>query len=334
MNFVDRVTINIESGSGGNGCCAFRREKYNPKGGPSGGDGGNGGTIYFVASTQISTLLDLRYKQSYKASRGRHGEGSDKFGKHGDDLYIKVPVGTMVYDVETGDVIGDLVEDEEKLMVAKGGHGGFGNLHFVTSTQQAPITCNPGEPGEKKKLRLELKLLADVGLLGFPNAGKSTLLASVTKAKPKIAGYPFTTLKPNLGVVQIDNERSFVMADIPGLVEGASTGKGLGDRFLKHIERTSILLHLVEYPLDSEFQNPVKEVELLEKEIESFNEKLKTLPRIVVMTKIDLCHDKEELVYWKKQFESYDFFPISGVTSEGLKPLLNKVWEIVSLSKT
>ncbi|MDA3864617.1 MAG: GTPase ObgE [Deltaproteobacteria bacterium] len=318
------------AGNGGNGCCAFRREKYNPKGGPSGGDGGKGGDIIIEATQRASTLLDFRYKKHYKARSGTHGQGNDRYGAGGEDLILKVPVGTTIIDDESNKILGDLIEDGETLIAAHGGVGGWGNIHFVSPSNQAPRKCIAGEKGEAKNLRLELKLLAQAGLLGLPNAGKSTLLSSVSAARPKIANYPFTTLIPNLGVVQIDGERNFVMADIPGLVEGAHQGRGLGHRFLKHLERTRVLVHLIEFPLDPKFGNPWEDFSTLSEELEKYDPKLAELPRIVVLSKIDLCNEPAKIEELREQFEGYEFYPISAVTKKGIKPLMEAVWRKVN----
>jgi GTP-binding protein len=330
MNFVDEAKIEVIAGNGGNGCCAFRREKYNPKGGPSGGDGGKGGDIIIEATQRASTLLDFRYKKHYKARSGTHGQGNDRYGAGGEDLILKVPVGTTIIDDESNKILGDLIEDGETLIAAHGGVGGWGNIHFVSPSNQAPRKCIAGEKGEAKNLRLELKLLAQAGLLGLPNAGKSTLLSSVSAARPKIANYPFTTLIPNLGVVQIDGERNFVMADIPGLVEGAHQGRGLGHRFLKHLERTRVLVHLIEFPLDPKFGNPWEDFSTLSEELEKYDPKLAELPRIVVLSKIDLCNEPAKIEELREQFEGYEFYPISAVTKKGIKPLMEAVWRKVN----
>ncbi len=326
MKLIDEAVIEVIAGDGGNGCLAFRREKYVPYGGPSGGDGGRGGSVVFFATERAHTLLDFRYKRKYSAQRGEHGQGSDKYGKSGEDLVLAVPVGTTIYDHETGDLLFDLVEDGQRCVVARGGRGGFGNIHFATPTNQAPQEHEDGEPGEARVIRLSLRLLADVGLLGLPNAGKSTLLSVVSAARPRIADYPFTTLSPNLGVVQLDVDRAFVMADIPGLIEGASEGRGLGHQFLKHLERCKVLLHLVEFPLPDTGADPVHDVETLEQELALFDERLAGLPRVVVMTKTDLGATPEELETWKQAFAPREFVTISAVASAGVRDLLDVVW--------
>jgi GTP-binding protein len=325
MNFVDEAVISVEAGAGGDGCAAFRREKNVPRGGPAGGDGGNGGSVIMIATSRISTLLDFRFKRVYKAERGHHGEGGDRYGRCGFPLEIQVPVGTVISNKETGEKLGDLIADGQTLVVAKGGHGGLGNIHFASSTNQTPTRCDHGTAGEAFMLKLELKLLADVGLLGFPNAGKSTFLASVTAARPKIADYPFTTLIPNLGVARLDDERAFVIADIPGLIEGASEGKGLGHRFLKHLERTRLLIHLVEYPIEGNERDPLEEVRIIEDELKAFEPELAALPRVLVMTKLDLCYDRSEIDLWKEKF-GRELICISSATGEGVKNLLDVIW--------
>src|SRR3989441_5249271 len=271
--FIDETTIRVKAGDGGNGCLAFRREKFVPRGGPSGGDGGKGGDVILESSERHNTLVHFRFNPEYNAERGRHGEGSNKTGREGGDVVLKVPVGTILYDEETGERIHDFSRPDERLIIARGGRGGRGNARFATSTHQAPRECEPGKPGEERAFRLELKLLADVGLVGYPNVGKSTLISRISAARPKIADYPFTTLQPNLGVVavgQAPEERSFVVADIPGLIEGAHSGAGLGTQFLRHIERTRLLVHLVDVSDASGRPDPVKDVEVIRGELESF----------------------------------------------------------------
>src|ERR1700761_19673 len=275
--FIDEVRILVKAGDGGNGCLAFRREKYVPRGGPSGGDGGRGGDVGFVASEHHNTLLHFRFNPEHEAERGRHGEGSNRSGREGASKDVPVPVGTIVYDDATGEVLHDFTHPGERFVIAKGGRGGRGNQHFATSTHQAPTEHEPGRPGEEKKLRLELKLLADVGLVGFPNAGKSTLISRISAARPKIADYPFTTLEPNLGVVQLPDFRSFVVADIPGLIEGAHLGHGLGVQFLRHIERTRLLAHLVDVS-DASGREPTHDFEVIMEELASFSEELVQKP--------------------------------------------------------
>jgi len=322
--FIDRAKIYVKGGDGGNGCVAFRREKFVPRGGPSGGDGGKGGDVILVADRNVHTLLDFKYRRHYTAERGRHGEGSRKTGRSGKDLIIKVPVGTVVRDAETGEVIGELIEDGQKLTVARGGKGGRGNAAFATPTRQAPDFAEPGEPGEERWIELELKLLADVGLIGLPNAGKSTFLSRVTAARPEIADYPFTTLRPILGVARV-GDFSFVIADIPGLIEGAHRGKGLGHEFLRHVERTKVLLHLID--LSDESKDPKEAFEIINRELKLYSPELLKKPQIVVGTKIDALRDRKVLNELKSYFErrGYPFFAISSATGEGIDELLKYV---------
>jgi GTPase len=323
MQFVDYVKINVKAGDGGRGCVSFRREKFVPMGGPNGGDGGRGGHIIMRASGELNTLLDQRYQKEYKADRGEHGKGSNKHGKNADDRIILVPVGTIVKDDINGDVIADLDAAGAEVVVAKAGRGGLGNSNFATATRQAPKFAQPGEVGEEKQLTLELKLLADVGLIGLPNAGKSTLISVISSAKPKIADYPFTTLVPNLGVVKFRVHRSFVVADIPGLIEGAHSGAGLGFQFLRHVERTSILLHLVDVS-DITPGDPVEYFEKINRELVLYSPELLKKPMAVVGTKLDLAFDKTR----QKKLEKYckkkglDFFGVASVTGAGLDKLL------------
>ena len=319
--FIDRAKIFVQGGHGGNGCVAFRREKFVPKGGPSGGSGGKGGDVILEADRNVHTLLDFKYKRHYKAERGRHGEGNKRTGRSGEDLIIKVPVGTVVRDAETGEVLGDLTEHGQRLVVAKGGRGGRGNAEFATPTRRAPDFAEPGEPGEERWIELELKLLADVGLVGFPNAGKSTFLSRVTAARPEIADYPFTTLRPILGVAKV-GDFSFVIADIPGLIEGAHAGKGLGHEFLRHVERTKLLLHLID--LTDLTRDPKEAFEKINKELELYSPELVKKPQIVVGTKIDALVDRSKIEELKKYFEEkgYPFFAVSAVTGEGMDELM------------
>jgi len=319
--FIDRAKIFVQGGHGGNGCVAFRREKFVPKGGPSGGNGGKGGDVILEADRNVHTLLDFKYKRHYKAERGRHGEGNKRTGRSGDDLIIKVPVGTVVRDAETGEVLGDLTEHGQRLVVAKGGRGGRGNAEFATPTRRAPDFAEPGEPGEERWIELELKLLADVGLVGFPNAGKSTFLSRVTAARPEIADYPFTTLRPILGVAKV-GDFSFVIADIPGLIEGAHAGKGLGHEFLRHVERTKLLLHLID--LTDLTRAPKEAFEKINKELELYSPELAKKPQIIVGTKIDALVDRSKIEELKKYFEEkgYPFFAVSAVTGEGMNELM------------
>lgn len=322
MKFVDYAKIHVKAGDGGRGCVSFRREKYVPKGGPNGGDGGRGGNIIFKAVKELNTLLDLRYRREYKAERGEHGKGSNKHGKNGEDLIIPVPVGTIVKDEDTDEVIADLDHEDAEATAVRGGRGGLGNSHFATSTRQAPKFAQPGEAGEEKRLVIELKLLADVGLIGLPNAGKSTLISVISSAKPKIADYPFTTLVPNLGVVKLEDFRSFVVADIPGLIEGAHKGVGLGFQFLRHVERTSILLHLVDIS-DILTTDPVEDFENINRELVLYSPELLNKPMAVAGTKLDMAHDKVRLKRLKEYCmdKGLDFFPISSATGKGIKEL-------------
>jgi len=323
--FIDEATIRVKAGDGGNGCMAFRREKFVPRGGPSGGDGGKGGDVIMESSERHNTLVHFRFNPEYKAQRGRHGEGSNKTGREGEDVLLKVPVGTIVYDEETGEKVYDFSSPDELVVVARGGRGGRGNARFATSVHRAPREHEDGHPGEERVFRLELKLLADVGLVGYPNVGKSTLIARISAARPKIADYPFTTLQPNLGVVMVGKppaEKSFVVADIPGLIEGAHTGAGLGTQFLRHIERTRLLVHMVDVSDASGRPDPVKDVEVIAGELASFGAKLEQKPLLMVASKIDVAN-KDKLAklkrYCKKQ--GLELFPISAVTGKGIAEL-------------
>ena len=329
MKFVDEATIKVFAGNGGSGCLSFRREKFIPKGGPDGGDGGDGGSIFLEAKTELNTLIDFRYTRSFKAENGSQGSGSDCTGSKGDDLYISVPVGTIVTVTDTGEIIGDLTFPEQKLLVAKGGFHGLGNTRFKSSRNRTPRQTTPGKEGESREIKLELSLLADVGLLGLPNSGKSTLVQTVSAARPKVADYPFTTMVPNLGVVRLDSERSFVIADIPGVIKGASDGAGLGMRFLKHLTRTKLILHLVDIsPLDG--SSPKHAVEEIERELEKFSPTLATEHRWLIVNKADLLSNDEhervlkELIadlQWKGRF-----FLISGATGLGMELLCNSIY--------
>lgn len=328
--FIDRAKIHVQGGDGGNGVTAFRREKFVPRGGPSGGDGGRGGDVVLVADASLNTLLHLRYNPRHIADRGLHGEGSNRSGREGGDLTVRVPVGTQIFDAETGELLHDLNRDGDRWLAARGGRGGFGNAHFTSSTNRAPRYHQSGSEGEERELQLELKLLADVGLVGFPNAGKSTFISTVSAAKPKIADYPFTTLEPHLGVVDLGDFRTFVIADIPGLIEGAHAGAGLGDRFLRHIERTKLLLHLVDVSSLSASvpgRETVADYTAVNRELESYNPDLATRPQFVVATKIDALDEPERLETLKAQAEADDkpFFAISSATGEGVRGLINAV---------
>jgi GTPase len=328
--FVDEVRVFIKAGRGGDGACSFRREKYVPRGGPDGGDGGHGGDVVLTASPRLTTLLDFRYQQRYEAEDGESGGGSNCSGKRGQNVVLAIPVGTMVYDDNTNEVIADLVTSGDSFVGAHGGRGGRGNSHFATSTNRVPTQFETGTDGEERWLRLELKLLADVGLVGFPNAGKSTLISAISAARPKIADYPFTTLTPNLGVVRWGNDRTFVVADIPGLIEGAHEGKGLGFQFLRHIERTSFLLHLIDV---SEWapDDPVTSFEVMRQELRAYDEKLAERPFAVVGTKIDITGDGTRLqqlqTFCKRH--RYKYFPISAATRDGLTELATYVGQQV-----
>jgi len=328
--FIDDVTILVKAGNGGNGCLAFRREKYVPRGGPSGGDGGNGGDVFLVASQHYNTLLHFRFNPEHKAERGRHGEGSNRKGREGASLDVATPVGTIVYDAESGEKLHDFTQAGDRFLVARGGKGGRGNARFATSTHQAPTEHEDGQLGEERRLRLELKLLADVGLVGFPNAGKSTLISRISAARPKIADYPFTTLEPNLGVVSADDNRSFVVADIPGLIEGAHLGHGLGTHFLRHIERTRILAHLVDVS-DATGRDPVHDFEIIMEELRSFSEDLAAKPMLVVATKIDAAQDPERVASLRRLARrlKLPFLKISSVTGDGLPALKRALAEAV-----
>jgi GTP-binding protein len=329
MKFVDEATIKVQAGNGGRGMVSFRREKFIPFGGPDGGDGGHGGSIYFVAAQGLNTLADFRYQRVFKAANGEPGGSADCSGKGGADLEVQVPVGTVIYDTETDETIGDLTHDGERVLVARGGKGGLGNQHFKSSTNRTPRRATPGFPGERRELRLELKLLADVGLLGLPNAGKSTLIAAVSAARPRIADYPFTTLHPNLGVVYVGEHKSFVMADIPGVIEGAAEGAGLGIRFLKHLQRTRLLLHLVDIAPPDPAADPVKDARVIVAELKRFSPELAARERWLVLNKTDLmtaedadkrCREIVRRLRWKGPV-----FRISGATRDGTQALCQAV---------
>jgi len=329
--FIDRVKIRVKAGDGGNGVTAFRREKFVPRGGPSGGDGGVGGSVWMEADEGLNTLLHLRYNPEHTAGRGRHGEGSNRYGKDGEDITVKVPVGTQVFNVEKDELEFDFTESGQRFLIAKGGKGGWGNAHFATPTRRAPKLHYQGRPGEEKELQLELKLIADVGLVGFPNAGKSTLISVISAAKPKIADYPFTTLEPNLGVVDLGDYKTFVVADIPGLIEGASEGAGLGDRFLRHVERTKLILHLVDVS-SSSGRDPVEDYEIINRELASYNEDLAERPQIVVATKLDALDEPERLEALKKRAKKdrKQFLAISSAANTGIKELVFAVANMLS----
>lgn len=324
MKFIDRVKIYVQAGTGGNGTVAFRREAHVPKGGPSGGDGGRGGSVIFVATNSLSTLLDLRYYREYKAQNGEKGHAKKMHGADADDLVIRVPVGTCVYDDDTGNIIADLTKDGQRAVIAKGGRGGRGNARFASSRNPAPKICENGEPGEKFNLRVELKLLADVGLVGFPSVGKSTLLSVVSKARPQIADYHFTTIVPNLGVVQVKDGRSFVMADLPGLIEGASQGKGLGHQFLRHIERCRVIVHIIDMS-GSEGRDPYKDYVTINKELGEYEYRLLERPQIIVANKMDGDEAEENLKKFKEKLGDQKVFPIIAQIHEGIDAVLYAV---------
>ena len=332
--FVDEVDIHVTAGDGGRGCLSFRREKFIPRGGPDGGDGGLGGSVYIVATPRKNTLIDFRFHPEFEARGGRHGQGANKTGHSADDLEIEVPIGTLVFEKDpVGDttLLADLTEDGQKVLVAKGGRGGRGNAQFVSSTNRAPRRTEPGEPGEERFLRLQLKLLADVGLVGFPNAGKSTLIARISAARPKIADYPFTTLTPNLGVVTLSDDRSFVVADVPGLIKGAHGGQGLGDRFLRHIERTKVLIHLVDVSSASG-RDPIEDFDTIVEELRLFDPKVAAKPQIVAANKLDALDDRARLTRLEKHVKKLGLplHRISGVTCEGVDALLEAAWREIA----
>jgi GTPase len=326
MKFIDEVKIRVIAGDGGRGCISFRREKFIPRGGPNGGNGGKGGDVIALADPQLTTLLDLRYQKQYKAGRGEHGLGKDQHGKTGEDRIIKVPVGTIIRDAATGELLGDLKEAQQQFVVAAGGRGGKGNAHFVSSTNRSPRFAQPGEPGEDKELEIELRLLADVGIIGLPNAGKSTLIAAISAVRPKIADYPFTTLVPNLGVVGYGEGKSFVVADIPGLIEGAHEGHGLGDKFLRHVTRTSLLIHLLDAS-NIDDKDPLAQWKTVNRELELFDPELGKKPQIVVANKIDLPAGKNHAKLLAKKLPkgNQPLHSISAATTEGARALVRYV---------
>src|SRR3954469_18320263 len=340
--FVDEVDIHVEAGAGGRGCLAFRREKFVPRGGPSGGDGGHGGSVYIGASPHINTLINFRFHPLFDAERGEHGMGSNCTGAGGKDLELAVPIGTLVYEKNGADpdrpytLLADLSEEGQRVLVAKGGRGGMGNARFATATNRAPRKVQPGEPGEIKDLRLELKLLADVGLVGFPNAGKSTMIARISAARPKIADYPFTTLVPNLGVVRISEDRSFVVADVPGLIEGAHRGQGLGHQFLRHLERTKVLVHLVDMS-GATGRNPVEDLDTVRKELELFAPTLAAKPQIVVANKMDAVDPSNDSTVKALETRAkklkLPFLRVSGVSGQGVPELLEAMWRGLAPSR-
>ena len=325
--FIDQATIRVKAGDGGNGCVAFRREKYVPKGGPSGGDGGSGGSVYVAGTKRLNTLYHLQFQPDWRAGRGQHGMGSNCSGLAGDDVVIELPIGSIVRDKDSNEVLADLTAEGERVLVAKGGRGGFGNQHFATSTRQAPRFAQPGDAGEERQLFIELKLIADVGIVGLPNAGKSTLISVISAAKPKIADYPFTTLAPNLGVVKADDDQTFVVADIPGLIEGAHEGHGLGHEFLRHVERTSLLLHLVDLSVS---EHPEHDAEVVARELELHSKVLAEKPRLVCGSKLDAAipGNSEKLRAYAKS-HGYDYHEISAVTGDGVRELVRKLAAMV-----
>jgi GTP-binding protein len=328
--FIDQATIHVKAGNGGNGVVSFRREKFVPKGGPDGGNGGNGGSVIIRADQQLSTLMDFRYKRKYAAQNGAHGQGACKTGRSGDDIIIRVPAGTVIKDATSGHVLADLVDSGQEIVVARGGKGGKGNAEFATPTDQAPRKATPGTAGEEHTINLELKLLADVGLVGFPNAGKSTLISRISAAKPKIADYPFTTLIPNLGIVRMGEEASFVVADMPGLIEGAHQGRGLGIQFLRHIERTRVLVFLIESIVD----DPRAQYDTLVEELRAFNESIMEKPKIIAITKMDLADETLRKKLTKIKFpRGIPVQYISSVTGEGIDELLAVVWKKLRKAK-
>jgi GTP-binding protein len=329
MKFIDEADIRVEAGSGGNGCVSFRREKWAPRGGPDGGDGGDGGSVWLVADENLNTLIDFRHERQFRAQRGQNGMGREMYGKAGDDVEIRVPVGTEVINVATDEIIGELLEHGSRLLVARGGKGGMGNVHFKSSLNRAPRKATPGTPGEERDLRLEMRLLADVGLLGFPNAGKSTFIRAVSSATPKVADYPFTTLYPNLGVVRVEAYRSFVIADIPGIIEGAAEGAGLGTLFLRHVQRTRVLLHLVDMAPFDESVDPVEQVRAIENELRKYDPAMLDKPRWLVLNKGDLLDDEERAARaadivarldWKEPW-----FVVSAIGREGTWPIMLRI---------
>jgi GTP-binding protein len=330
--FIDEAKIRVKAGNGGPGCMSFRREKYIPKGGPDGGDGGDGGSVYFVADPSIDTLLDFSGKHDWEAGNGLPGEGAKRFGSDGEDLIIRVPVGTMIFDFKRGILLKDMNEPGLKICICRGGKGGLGNVNFATSRRQSPRYAQPGKPGQERQLRMELKLLADVGLVGMPNAGKSTLLSRCSKARPKIANYPFTTLNPVLGIVELQGARRFVMADLPGLIEGAHEGSGLGHEFLRHIERTKILVHLLDV-MPADGSNPVDNYKTIRNELKLHSGALTRKPEVVALTKADLDPDKTIVSAIKKSLKTKKVVIISAVSGEGLTELKEKLWDILQSKK-
>ncbi|MDO9420696.1 MAG: GTPase ObgE [Herminiimonas sp.] len=336
MKFIDEAKIEVIAGDGGNGVASFCREKFRPFGGPDGGDGGKGGSIFAVADRNINTLVDFRYSKMHKARDGENGRGADCYGKGADDIKLRMPVGTLIIDNNDGELIADLTEHGQEVLIAKGGEGGWGNIHFKSSTNRAPRQKSEGKEGERRELRLELKVLADIGLLGMPNAGKSTFISAVSNARPKIADYPFTTLHPNLGVVRVSHEKSFVIADIPGLIEGASDGAGLGIQFLRHLQRTRLLLHIVDLaPFDN--VDPVKEAKAIVKELKKYDESLFDKPRWLVLNKLDMVPDEERVKRVKDFVKRFGWkgpvFEISALTRDGCSELVTEIYDYISVQR-
>jgi GTP-binding protein len=336
MKFIDEAKIEVIAGDGGNGVASFCREKFRPFGGPDGGDGGKGGSIWAVADRNINTLVDFRYSKMHKARDGENGRGADCYGKGADDIKLRMPVGTLIIDNNDGELIADLTEHGQEVLIAKGGEGGWGNIHFKSSTNRAPRQKSEGKEGERRELRLELKVLADIGLLGMPNAGKSTFISAVSNARPKIADYPFTTLHPNLGVVRVSHEKSFVIADIPGLIEGASDGAGLGIQFLRHLQRTRLLLHIVDLaPFDN--VDPVKEAKAIVKELKKYDESLFEKPRWLVLNKLDMVPDEERVKRVKDFVKRFGWkgpvFEISALTRDGCSELVTEIYDYISVQR-
>lgn len=329
MKFIDEAIIRVQAGKGGDGCASFRREKFIPKGGPDGGDGGRGGSVYAVADRNINTLIDYRYQRLHKAQNGEPGRGSDQYGASGADIVLRVPVGTVITDLDTGELVADLTEDGQRALLARGGRGGLGNLHFKSSTNRAPRQFTRGEPGQERQLKLELKVLADVGLLGLPNAGKSTFIRAVSAARPKVADYPFTTLHPNLGVVRVDMERSFVIADIPGLIEGAAEGHGLGHQFLRHLQRTRLLLHIVDLARFDPGADPVHDARAIVEELRKYDAALYEKPRWLVLNKIDLIPEGERQARIDAFLKAFGWegpwFAVSAMSGEGCARVIHAV---------
>ena len=334
MKFVDEATIDVVAGNGGNGCMSFRREKFIPFGGPNGGDGGRGGSVYAVGDRNLNTLIDFRYARRHEARNGEGGRGADQYGAAADDVRLRMPVGTIIRDAETGDLIAELLVPDQPVLIAKGGDGGFGNLHFKSSTNRAPRQKTPGWPGEHRKLKLELRVLADVGLLGMPNAGKSTLIAAVSNARPKIADYAFTTLHPNLGVVRVAPEQSFVVADLPGLIEGAADGAGLGHQFLRHLQRTQLLLHVIDLAPFDESVDPVAQARSIVAELRKYDPALHSKPRWVVLNKLDMIPEQVRQArvkdFVRRSRWKGPVFQISALTREGCEPLMRAVYQHVA----